>query len=53
MSDAERAAVVEVLDEMRASGVGATLYYAERIARALGEPPVITAEVIMSGRLAQ
>jgi len=47
----ERALVIEVLDDMRAHGTGMTLYYAQRIANALGEPPVITLEVLNSGRL--
>lgn len=51
MTGAEREAVVAVLDEMREHGVGTTLYYAQRLAEALGEPPVITAEVLASGRM--
>lgn len=53
MSDEERAAVVAVLDEMRDHGVGATLYYAEKLAQALGEPPVMTPAVVESGRLSR
>lgn len=49
----ERQAVVAVLDEMRDHGTGPTLYYAQKMAQALGEPPVITAEVVASGRLAR
>jgi hypothetical protein len=52
-TDTEREAVVAVLDEMRAHGAGATLYYAEKIAQALGEAAVITADVVTSGRLAR
>lgn len=51
MNDAERAAVVAILNEMRDHGAGPTLYYAQKLADALGEPPVITPEVIASGRL--
>jgi hypothetical protein len=43
--------VIDILNEMREHGVGHTLYYAERLAQALGEPPVITQEVLLSGRL--
>ena len=47
---AEREAVLEVLNEMREHGVGITLFYAQKLAEALGEPPVITLETM--GRLA-
>ncbi len=50
-TDTERSSVVAVLDEMRAHGAGPTLYYAEKLAQALGEPPVITAEALAAGRL--
>jgi hypothetical protein len=48
---AQLAAVVAILDEMRESATGASLYYAEKLAQALGEPAVITADVVSSGRL--
>lgn len=51
MSDTERAAVVAVLDEMREHGTGPTLFYAEKLAQALGEPRVLTPEVFNSGRI--
>ena len=51
MDTEEREAVIAVLDEMRAHGVGSTLYYAQRLAAALDEPAVITADVVASGRL--
>ena len=46
-------AVIAVLDEMRDHGTGATLYYAQKLAAALGEPDVITPEVVASGRLSR
>ncbi len=53
MTITERVAVVEVLNEMRDHGTGPTLYYAQKLADALGEPPVITPEVVASGRLSR
>lgn len=50
-SEVDRAELVAILNEMREHGVGSTLYYAQRLAAALGEPPVITADVLASGRL--
>lgn len=51
LTDVERAAVTAVLIEMRDHGTGPTLYYAQKLAVALGEPSVITPEIVASGRL--
>lgn len=51
MTSQEREAVIAVLNEMRESATGSALFYAEKLAAALGEPRVITPELLASGRL--